>query len=98
MPLICSSSLITSNSMLKQSEIVIQILMEATNGLGVILENRYYGESFPFNDSSTDNLAFLTTEQSSSSTFICHSPLFLTIMQQQSRTMHTSPKMQSSQV
>lgn len=38
--------------------------MQATNGLGVILENRYYGESFPFNDSSTDHLAFLTTEQS----------------------------------
>jgi hypothetical protein len=41
--------------------------MEATNGLGVILENRYYGESFPFNDSSTDHLAFLATEQSLSS-------------------------------
>ncbi|KAG0652531.1 putative extracellular serine carboxypeptidase [Hyphodiscus hymeniophilus] len=42
---------------------IIQILMEATNGLGVILENRYYGQSFPYNDSSTDHLAFLTTEQ-----------------------------------
>ncbi|PPJ54669.1 hypothetical protein CBER1_05977 [Cercospora berteroae] len=42
---------------------IIQILMEATNGLGVILENRYYGESFPFNTSSTDELRFLTTEQ-----------------------------------
>lgn len=37
--------------------------MEATNGLGVILENRYYGESYPFNTSSTDELRFLTTEQ-----------------------------------
>jgi len=46
--------------------LVIQILMQATNGLGVILENRYYGSSFPFNDSSTDHLAFLTTEQSAS--------------------------------
>ncbi|OCK74269.1 hypothetical protein K432DRAFT_386908, partial [Lepidopterella palustris CBS 459.81] len=42
---------------------VIQILMEATNGLGVILENRYYGESYPFNTSTTDELAYLTTEQ-----------------------------------
>ncbi|KAL8748066.1 MAG: hypothetical protein Q9190_000151 [Brigantiaea leucoxantha] len=42
---------------------IIQILMEATNGLGVILENRYYGESYPFNTSSTDELAYLTTEQ-----------------------------------
>lgn len=43
---------------------VIQILMQATNGLGVILENRYYGESYPFNTSTTDNLAYMTTEQS----------------------------------
>ena len=42
---------------------IIQILMNATNGLGVILENRYYGESFPFNTSTTDQLAYLTTEQ-----------------------------------
>lgn len=42
---------------------IIQILMNATNGLGVILENRYYGESYPFNTSTTDELRFLTTEQ-----------------------------------
>ena len=43
---------------------VIQILMQATNGLGVILENRYYGESWPVENSTVDNLAYLTTEQS----------------------------------
>lgn len=42
---------------------IIQILMNATNGLGIILENRYYGESWPFENSSTDNLRYLTTEQ-----------------------------------
>ncbi|CZR69609.1 related to serine protease [Phialocephala subalpina] len=42
---------------------IIQILMEATNGLGVILENRFYGTSYPFNTSTTDQLRFLTTEQ-----------------------------------
>lgn len=42
---------------------IIQILMEETNGLGVILENRYYGASYPFNTSTTDELAFLTTDQ-----------------------------------
>ena len=42
---------------------IIQILMNATNGLGVILENRYYGESYPYNTSTTDQLAYLTTEQ-----------------------------------
>ena len=43
---------------------VIQILMERFNGLGVILENRYYGKSYPCNTSTTDELRFLTTEQS----------------------------------
>ncbi|KIW82846.1 hypothetical protein Z517_02089 [Fonsecaea pedrosoi CBS 271.37] len=42
---------------------IIQILMNATGGLGVILENRYYGQSYPFPNSTTDNLRFLTTEQ-----------------------------------
>ncbi len=42
---------------------IIQILMNATGGLGVILENRFYGESYPFENSSTDNLRYLTTEQ-----------------------------------
>ena len=42
---------------------IIQILMNATNGLGVILENRYYGESYPYATSTTDELAYLTTEQ-----------------------------------
>ncbi|KAF2090941.1 extracelular serine carboxypeptidase-like protein [Saccharata proteae CBS 121410] len=42
---------------------IIQILMEATNGLGVILENRYYGESYPFETSTTDQLVYMTTEQ-----------------------------------
>lgn len=29
----------------------------------MILENRYYGASYPFNTSTTDQLAFLTTAQ-----------------------------------
>lgn len=37
--------------------------MSATNGLGVILENRYYGKSYPYNTSTTDQLAYMTTEQ-----------------------------------
>ena len=38
-------------------------LAEATHGIGVILEHRYYGTSFPTPDLSTENLRFLTTEQ-----------------------------------
>jgi hypothetical protein len=45
-----------------QKGIVAQ-LAEATGGLGVILEHRYYGTSMPTEDLSTENLRFLTTDQ-----------------------------------
>jgi hypothetical protein len=45
-----------------QKGIVAQ-LTQATNGIGVILEHRYYGTSFPTPNISTENLRFLTTEQ-----------------------------------
>ncbi|KAF2172376.1 hypothetical protein M409DRAFT_63086 [Zasmidium cellare ATCC 36951] len=45
-----------------QKGIVYQ-LSKATNGIGVILEHRYYGTSFPTPDLSTKNLRFLTTQQ-----------------------------------
>lgn len=38
-------------------------LAEATHGIGVVLEHRYYGTSFPVPDLSTENLRFLTTQQ-----------------------------------
>ena len=38
-------------------------LVQATNGIGVVLEHRYYGESVPTPDFSTESLRFLTTEQ-----------------------------------
>ena len=39
-------------------------MAKATNGVGVVLEHRYYGSSFPTPDLSTENLRFLTTDQS----------------------------------
>ncbi|KAM0322051.1 hypothetical protein ACHAQA_009794, partial [Verticillium albo-atrum] len=42
---------------------IVAILAEATNGLGVILEHRYYGESYVTEDLSTESLRFLTTDQ-----------------------------------
>ncbi|EUC47090.1 hypothetical protein COCMIDRAFT_35385 [Bipolaris oryzae ATCC 44560] len=42
---------------------IIQILMKKFDGLGVVLENRYYGKSFPYNTTTTDELRFLTTGQ-----------------------------------
>ncbi|KAH7066081.1 serine peptidase-like protein [Paraphoma chrysanthemicola] len=46
-----------------QKGIVYQVA-KATGGLGVILEHRYYGKSFPVDDLTTENLRFLSTEQS----------------------------------
>lgn len=37
--------------------------MKKFNGIGIALENRYYGTSYPFNTSTTDELVYLTTEQ-----------------------------------
>jgi hypothetical protein len=42
---------------------IVAQLTEATHGIGVILEHRYYGTSFPTPDISTENLRFLPTEQ-----------------------------------
>ncbi|KAI3322394.1 peptidase S28 [Xylariaceae sp. AK1471] len=42
---------------------LIEQFIKRFNGIGVVLENRYYGTSYPFNTSSTDELAYLTTEQ-----------------------------------
>jgi hypothetical protein len=42
---------------------IIAQLIKATNGVGVILEHRYYGTSFPTPDLSTANLRFLDTAQ-----------------------------------
>ncbi|CAK7205832.1 hypothetical protein SEUCBS139899_008611 [Sporothrix eucalyptigena] len=38
-------------------------LARATNGIAVVLEHRYYGESFPYNNLTTETLRFLRTEQ-----------------------------------
>ncbi|KAL1302453.1 hypothetical protein AAFC00_002845 [Neodothiora populina] len=38
-------------------------MAKVTNGIGVVLEHRYYGESWPTSDLSTKNLRFLTTAQ-----------------------------------
>ncbi|KAG8798043.1 hypothetical protein FRC17_007571, partial [Serendipita sp. 399] len=43
---------------------IAEILAEATHGLGVVLEHRYYGESNPVKDLSTDSLRWLNNAQS----------------------------------
>ena len=47
---------------------IVQKLAQATNGMGVVLEHRYYGSSMPTSDLSTENLRFLTTEQAMADT------------------------------
>ncbi|KAJ9091424.1 hypothetical protein QFC21_007214 [Naganishia friedmannii] len=49
---------------------ILNILTNATGGIGIVLEHRYYGHSLPLTDEhgnnftlSTDNLRFLTSEQ-----------------------------------
>ncbi|KZT44433.1 peptidase S28 [Sistotremastrum suecicum HHB10207 ss-3] len=43
---------------------IVEILANATGGLGVILEHRYYGQSIPVQNFSTDSLRWLDNAQS----------------------------------
>ncbi|KAI0070419.1 peptidase S28 [Panus rudis PR-1116 ss-1] len=42
---------------------IVDILASATNGLGVVLEHRYYGASVPVQNFTTDSLRWLNNEQ-----------------------------------
>ena len=42
---------------------IVPILAEATGGVGIVLEHRYYGTSWPTKDATVENLRFLTTDQ-----------------------------------
>ncbi|CAE7121416.1 unnamed protein product [Rhizoctonia solani] len=42
---------------------ILAILANATKGLGIVLEHRYYGESIPVGDFSTDSMRWLTNAQ-----------------------------------
>lgn len=42
---------------------IVHILAEAVGGVGLVMEHRYYGTSFPVPDLTTENLRFLSTEQ-----------------------------------
>ncbi|GAA5934245.1 uncharacterized protein JCM15063_004515 [Sporobolomyces koalae] len=43
---------------------ILKILSEATGGIGIVFEHRYYGESFPVKKLTTDSYRFLTALQS----------------------------------
>ncbi|KAG6898404.1 hypothetical protein C0992_004115 [Termitomyces sp. T32_za158] len=42
---------------------IVEILTRATGGLGVVLEHRYYGQSIPVDNFTTDSLRWLDNEQ-----------------------------------
>ncbi|CAE6415647.1 unnamed protein product [Rhizoctonia solani] len=42
---------------------ILAILANATKGLGIVLEHRYYGKSIPVGDFSTDSMRWLTNAQ-----------------------------------
>ncbi|OCF56353.1 serine carboxypeptidase [Kwoniella mangroviensis CBS 10435] len=42
---------------------ILQILSNATGGIGIVLEHRYYGESVPVDSFSTDDLRFLNNKE-----------------------------------
>lgn len=42
---------------------IVEILAKATEGVGVVLEHRYYGKSLPVNNFTTDSLRWLNNEQ-----------------------------------
>ncbi|KFA53307.1 hypothetical protein S40293_04720 [Stachybotrys chartarum IBT 40293] len=42
---------------------IVAMLARATGGVGVVLEHRYYGTSFPFQNVTVDSLRFLSTDQ-----------------------------------
>ncbi|TDL22164.1 peptidase S28 [Rickenella mellea] len=43
---------------------IVEILAKATNGLGIVLEHRYYGKSIPVYNFSTDSMRWLNNAQS----------------------------------
>lgn len=42
---------------------ILQILSNATDGLSIVLEHRYYGDSIPVESFSTDDLRFLNNAE-----------------------------------
>jgi Serine carboxypeptidase S28 len=47
---------------------IVKRLAQATNGIGILLEHRYYGESQPMPDLSVESLRFLDTQQAMADT------------------------------
>lgn len=73
-----------------QKGIVYQ-LSKASGGLGVILEHRYYGNSMPTPNLSTENLRFLTTDQALADTAYFARNVVFPGLEHLNLTSHTTP-------
>ena len=62
---------------------ILQILANATNGISIVLEHRYYGESVPVESFTTDNLRWLNNEEAleDSAYFIEHFKMPKTVLE-----------------
>jgi Serine carboxypeptidase S28 len=70
---------------------IVAKLAQATNGLGVILEHRYYGESFPVANLSTESLRFLTTDQALADTAYFAKNIIFPGLEDKDLTASTTP-------
>jgi len=68
-----------------------KILAEATNGLAVLLEHRYYGTSYPVPDLSTKNMRFLSTEQALADTVYFARNIQYPGLEKHNLTSHETP-------
>ncbi|VUC21623.1 unnamed protein product [Clonostachys rosea] len=68
-----------------------KILSQATGGLTVLLEHRYYGTSYPVPDLSTHNLRFLSTEQALADTSYFVRNIRYPGLEHLNLTSHTTP-------
>ena len=70
---------------------IVHQLAQATGGIAVVLEHRYYGTSFPTPDLSTENLRFLTTQQALADTaFFAENVVFEGFEDQNLTAPHTA--------
>ncbi|KAF5002490.1 hypothetical protein FGRMN_315 [Fusarium graminum] len=70
---------------------ILQMLANATGGIGVILEHRYYGTSFPVPDLKTENMRFLTTEQALADTAYFAENVKFPGLEEHNLTAHNTP-------
>jgi len=70
---------------------IVYELSRATGGVGVIIEHRYYGESWPTANLSTESLRFLTTDQAMADCAYFAQHISFPGLEKINLTSHTTP-------